>query len=179
MALLRTTAEPHQTMELVAINSSPIEARGGPNPRVIKRKNNRYMRPRSPISPSRNIMAQISGSSIARFQNNYLNMDGEIFFSSWKDASCDNVLTNTYFLVSKLQVNQLQLKKVNDQHANQSSPTCTLFSSVRLWMSANSGNIDVADEVQDIFSVKIWLDLQLAPIFNPSDNRNFNLLSIT
>lgn len=82
MALPRTTAAPHQETEIITINSSPVEAWGGPNPRVIKRKNNRYMLPRSPISPSRNIMAPVSGSSIARFQNNYMNVNGEIFFSS-------------------------------------------------------------------------------------------------
>ncbi len=80
-------------------------------------------------------------------------------------------MTNHCFLVSKLRVNQLQLEKVNNQHANQSSPTRTLFLSVRLSISANSGSIDVADKVQDIFSIEIRLDLQLAPTFNPSDNR--------
>ncbi len=41
-------------------------------------------------------------------------------------------LGNHYFSVSKLRVNQLQFEKVDDQYANQSLPTCTLFSNIQL-----------------------------------------------
>ncbi len=82
MVLPRTTAAPYRETELVIINSSLVGAGVGPNPRVIKRKDSCYMRPRPPISPSRNTMAPISVSSNskARFQNNYVKINGKNFF---------------------------------------------------------------------------------------------------
>lgn len=53
-AATNTTAVHHdlQATELVTINSSPLRIGCLPRPRVIKRKNNRYMLPQSPESPS-------------------------------------------------------------------------------------------------------------------------------
>ncbi|KAF9471606.1 hypothetical protein BDN70DRAFT_901209 [Pholiota conissans] len=64
-----------QTTELVTINSSA--AMGiGPYPRVIKRKDNRYMRPRSPQSPilqwKSPTVERISGSATARRAHDYV-----------------------------------------------------------------------------------------------------------
>lgn len=125
MATPRTTVAPYQETELVIINSSPIKAWACPNPRVIKRKENHYMCPRSPISPFGGKVAPLSGSSSARLKSDYVKINGKIFLSS-RDTSGDNFFMNCY-LVSELQVKPLEYAKVNDRNANQSLPIGMCF----------------------------------------------------
>lgn len=79
----RTKVAPYVETELVFNNSSPVKPWGvGPNPRVIKRRGDYYMRPRSPISPFGSKVAPISGSHAARFQFDYTKTNGNIFLAA-------------------------------------------------------------------------------------------------
>lgn len=71
---------PNQTTEPVFINSSPARGIGGPVPRVTRRKDDRYMRPRYPLSPTlvgRKVVP-LSGSRVARFRQDFVEVEGKI-----------------------------------------------------------------------------------------------------
>lgn len=67
--------------ELVFIDSSPINIAGLPKARVLKRRNNHYMLPHSPSSPTLNIGGksgeQMSGKPVARAQRDYTLTEGK------------------------------------------------------------------------------------------------------
>lgn len=70
----------YQETEIVFINSSPVNLIGLPVPRVLKRKNNHYMRPRSPVSPTLKFLKYneipTSGSREARLKRDFLQTQG-------------------------------------------------------------------------------------------------------
>lgn len=103
-------SNPWQATELVFIHSSP-GLKVGPNPRVLKRRNNYYMRPRSPLSPTISRLgpvSQSSGSLAARVKNDYLATDSKI--SNFLIGTCYRENPNiSSFSVSELEVERFQV----------------------------------------------------------------------
>lgn len=97
---------PWKSTELVFINSSP-GLKVGPNPRVIKRRNNYYMRPRSPPSPttSRLEIPRSSGSLAARLKDDFMTTPGKTL---WIRTYYNNSWL-IYPSVSELEVEPFQL----------------------------------------------------------------------
>lgn len=67
--------------ELVFIDSSPINIAGLPKARVLKRKDNHYMLPSSPSSPTLNMRRKsdkrTSENQVARAKRDYIRTDGK------------------------------------------------------------------------------------------------------
>ncbi len=66
----------YQETEIVFINSSPVKLNGLPAPRVLKRKEDYYMLPRSPVSPTHKSSKRKanfpSGSRAARLKHDFV-----------------------------------------------------------------------------------------------------------